>query len=83
MSYEIILSPEFISRIEKLQKNLQKGILRKATILKTSPEYGKMLHGPLKGMWELKISKLRIFYTIDHNKRTVRLASVDFRGKLF
>ena len=83
MAYGIILSPEFINRIEKLQKNLQKGILRKITILKTSPEYGKALHGPLKGIWELKLGKLRIFYTIDHDKRIVRLVSVDFRGKLF
>lgn len=83
MSYEIVLSPEFISRIGKLPKNLQRGILNKIEILKEHVEYGKPLHAGLKGLWELKLGKLRIFYVIDHNRKSVTIVTVDFRGKLF
>lgn len=83
MSYDIILSPEFIRRIEKLQRNLQRGTLSKIKILKEHPEYGKALRGGLKGLWELKLGKLRIFYKINHEEKSITVVTVDFRGRLF
>lgn len=83
MSYDIVLSPEFIDRIRKFQKNIQKGILSKIEILAEHPLYGRPLHGGLKGLWELKLSKIRIFYTINHEKKSIRIVTADFGGKLF
>lgn len=83
MTYKIKFSAQFDEDFSKLEKRIQGGCLKKVKILSAYPYYGKALVGKLKGLWELKLGKYRIIYTISMREKVIRMAAIGLRKGVF
>ena len=89
--YDLFETDEFLSSIERLQKNdkdLIKNKLNRCVYpqLRAEPHYGiniKKLRGYPKDTWRYRIGNYRIFYTIEENDRLVLLLVVESRAKAY
>jgi mRNA interferase RelE/StbE len=43
----------------------------------------KALKGKYKGKWRYKVGDIRIIYTVNEEKRTIRVAEIDNRGDVY
>lgn len=77
MPYELHITPLAESKFKKFDKELQRRFFKKVEKLKETPECGKPLRNVLAGSWELYFEgSHRILYSIDENKKTVRIESI-------
>jgi mRNA interferase RelE/StbE len=84
MVYKIIYSEVFSENFSRLDKKLKSIVLRKILRLTENPKVlGKVLKGPLRGLWELKVSKYRVIYRIIEEQRKVLVETIDSRGRVF
>ena len=72
---------------QKLDSDSQARFEKLLDILETSPFYYgkciKRLTGELEGLYRFRIGRLRIFYIIDIENKTVIITNIDVRGDVY
>ncbi|MEW6526383.1 MAG: type II toxin-antitoxin system RelE/ParE family toxin [Spirochaetota bacterium] len=88
-NYRIFETNQFISDIEKIQKNIGQKIYNKIQQyvypqLQLNPYYGKNVKKLVNykpPTWRYRIGKYRIFYEIDEKEKIVFIITIEIRHK--
>ena len=81
--YEIIFRTPAEKFLKKLDKNIQRKILKKISILRENPRIGKPLSGDLAGLWRLRCEKYRIIYEIKNQELIVFVLTIGHRKNIY
>jgi mRNA interferase RelE/StbE len=49
----------------------------------TNPTVIRPLKGQYKGLWRYRVGDIRIIYTVDEEKRIIRIVAIDSRGDVY
>ena len=82
--YSIEFIADTYNDLEKIDKSLYKIIFNRINKLKTNPFYGKHLGNKyginLTGCYKIRVSFLRIVYTVVENKLIIYIVAIDKRS---
>ena len=86
--YKIVLSKEASKYYQKVDKATRNRLNNALNQLINNPfnaqNYDiKPLHEPLKGLWRLRVGKLRIIYRVEKKKMKIQIATICSRGKAY
>ena len=86
MSYKLIYSEDSLKQLKKLDKSVQKLIVRYLRNLETLEEpraKGKALSANLKGFWRYRIADYRVICEIDDDKIIIVVVDIGHRKNIY
>ena len=81
--YEIIFDKKVADLFRKLDKSLQRVIVKKINELRLNPYLGKPLSGNLSGLWRLRCGKYRIVYQVKNNELIILILNIGHRKNIY
>ncbi len=82
-NYSLTASKEFQKNLERLEKQVNKRIVRSIEDLPQNPFLGKPLRGELKGLYSLRVGEYRVIYSIDEKRQEIILHAAKHRSKVY
>ena len=81
--FKILFSQKAAKDFKKVEKPYQKAIARSLELLSQNPRQGKPLVGRLKGYFRLKVSKIRVIYTLNFKQKVIEIKAIGFRKNIY
>lgn len=81
--YEVNLSHEAEKQLKSIDKRYQKAIAAALLRLGQNPNLGKSLSYDLKGSFRIRVSRYRIVYEVDHNKKEIQVLMIEHRKDVY
>jgi mRNA interferase RelE/StbE len=81
--YKVLLTDEAAKQLKSLDRRYQKAIAQALKRLKSNPKIGAPLRRELKGKYKLRVSKYRIIYEFDHEKKMIWVVTIDHRRDVY
>jgi mRNA interferase RelE/StbE len=84
MSWDIVVSNNFKKSFSKLNKDLQKKVYDILKSLRKDPFL--LPYKKLKGTrnyYRVRIGKYRLVYSLDHEKKVIKILDLDVRGRVY
>jgi len=85
VTYRVIIDElVFEKDFKKIQPNDQRRIIKaiRQKLTSNPKEFGRLLHGGLKGFWKLRVGEYRVVYSIEDERILVHVILVGFRRDL-
>jgi len=81
--YLVFLENRAKKVLRKVDKNIQKRILKNLHLLESNPFLGSKMHGEFQGYYRVKIPPLRIIYLPDIKNKIIKIRVIGFRGDIY
>ncbi len=87
MAWSIEFDPAAFEELEKLDKDIQRRILKylrdRIQPSENPHQYGKPLHGQKVGLWRYRIGAFRLVVSIEQKQQRIRVMRVGHRKDLY
>lgn len=81
--YRVFLTNEAEKQLKSLDRRYQKALAQGLKRLAQNPKVGAPLRRELKGKYKLRVSRYRIIYEFDYEKKIIRILTIDHRKDVY
>jgi len=81
--YSLQFSKEAEDSLRKLDKSIQKRVVKKILLLQENPRLGGQLTANLLGLWKLRVGDYRVIYSIKDKELRVLIIKIGHRKNIY
>ena len=81
--YQVLLTDETEKQLKSLDVRYKKAIAQTLKRLGDNPKAGSPLRKELKGKYKLRVSRYRIIYEFDYEKKIIWIVTIDHRKDVY
>lgn len=81
--YEVRVTKRFDKQLRKLDRQVQREIIKEIGNLRQNPEIGEKLKGILSDCWKVRVKDYRLIYRIHESQKVIEIIFVDHRKHVY
>lgn len=81
--YRPFIAPEVAEVIGRLHPDLRRSIKSALRALSENPSLGEPLRRELEGLWQYRVRRFRVIYTVDRPRRIIQVVAVGHRRTIY
>lgn len=81
--YQVLLTDEAEKQLKSLDSRYKKALAQALKRLGSNPKVGAPLREELKGKYKLRVSRYRVIYEFDYEKKIIWIVTIDHRKDVY
>ena len=81
--FKVRLHKRFKKQLRKLDRQIQRKVMKEIELLKSNPEFGEKLKGVLSDIRRIRVHDYRVAYKIHSSHETIEVFFVDHRKRAY